>query len=38
MTAAMMRKAFAAIAAVYNGADYGDYDRRMQRAYQKCKG
>ncbi len=37
MIAAMARKDFAAIASSYNGADYGDYDRRIERAYNKYK-
>lgn len=38
MIAAMQRKDFAAIATAYNGADYGDYDQRIRRAYLKHKG
>lgn len=38
MIAAMQRKDFVAIATAYNGADYGDYDQRIRRAYLKHKG
>ena len=38
MVAALRAKNFAVMAALYNGADYGDYDRRIERAYKKHGG
>lgn len=38
MAAAFRAKNFAAIAYAYNGEDYGDYDKRFERAYNRLKG
>ncbi len=38
MTQAMAAKNFAGMAARYNGDDYGDYDRRIERAYERLGG
>lgn len=35
---AMQDKNFAGMAKAYNGPDYGDYDRRMEKAYKKYSG
>jgi hypothetical protein len=33
MVQAMIAKNFATMASLYNGADYGDYDQRIAKAY-----
>jgi peptidoglycan hydrolase-like protein with peptidoglycan-binding domain len=38
MTRAMAAKDFAGMAARYNGDDYGDYDKRIERAYRRLGG
>ncbi len=38
MIAALRRKDFAAMAYAYNGKDYGDYDKRFERAYKRLGG
>ncbi|CAN5286361.1 hypothetical protein BH11PSE10_BH11PSE10_04400 [soil metagenome] len=38
MVAALQAKDFAKMAALYNGEDYGDYDRRIEKAYKKHGG
>lgn len=38
MTAAMLGQDFAAMASIYNGSDYGDYDKKIERAFRKYAG
>ncbi len=38
MVQAMIAKNFATMASLYNGADYGDYDQRIQKAYKSRGG
>jgi len=38
MVAAMVGKDFKKMASIYNGADFGDYDKRIERAYKKYGG
>ncbi len=38
MVAALRAKQFASMATLYNGSDYGDYDKRIERAYKKHGG
>lgn len=38
MVAALVRKDYATMARLYNGNDYGDYDRRIARAYARLGG
>ena len=38
MVAAMRDKKYAQIASLYNGKDYGDYDKRIEKAYKKHGG
>jgi hypothetical protein len=38
LRSALLSKNFAQCAANYNGQDYGDYDRRISKAYTKYSG
>ena len=38
MVTALRDKQYATMATLYNGADYGDYDRRIEKAYKKHGG